>query len=281
MLPPADIRSAANRRIPAMDIMNRLTSALALLAFCVVVPAQTGKDQAAANAEYDKLVAAWKAEVKANRDAVKAAQETPEFKAAREAKDNDKLRELMGAIKRPDAKSHGERALKLADRFGADGLRFLTFAAGNFSDKDVAKGILERVSAQHLKSPGIAEMLEKPMGMLGLVGPDAANELLTELASKNPHDEVKAWAMYWQSVMLTRGKPSDEQKAKAAELMAAAGKLATGELADRLAGPNFEKERLQIDMKAPDIAGEDMDGVSFKLSDYRGKVVVLDFWGFW
>ena len=33
--------------------------------------------------------------------------------------------------------------------------------------------------------------------------------------------------------------------------------------------------------KAPDISGEDVDGKEFKLSDYRGKVVVLDFWGFW
>jgi hypothetical protein len=24
-----------------------------------------------------------------------------------------------------------------------------------------------------------------------------------------------------------------------------------------------------------------MDGVPFKLSDYRGKVVVVDFWGHW
>ena len=32
---------------------------------------------------------------------------------------------------------------------------------------------------------------------------------------------------------------------------------------------------------APDIAGEDIDGVAFKLSDYRGKVVMLDFWGLW
>lgn len=32
---------------------------------------------------------------------------------------------------------------------------------------------------------------------------------------------------------------------------------------------------------APDIAGVDIDGVPFKLSDYRGKVVMLDFWGLW
>lgn len=32
---------------------------------------------------------------------------------------------------------------------------------------------------------------------------------------------------------------------------------------------------------APEIEGPDLDGVNFKLSDYRGKVVVLDFWGDW
>ena len=64
--------------------------------------------------------------------------------------------------------------------------------------------------------------------------------------------------------------------------MMAAEKLAAGtSLAARIAAPRFEKERLQIGMTAPDIDGVDTDGTAFKLSDYRGKVVVLDFWGFW
>jgi hypothetical protein len=29
---------------------------------------------------------------------------------------------------------------------------------------------------------------------------------------------------------------------------------------------------------APEIVGTDQDGKEFKLSDYRGKVVMLDFW---
>ena len=38
---------------------------------------------------------------------------------------------------------------------------------------------------------------------------------------------------------------------------------------------------LEIGKTAPEIEALDLDSKSFKLSDYRGKVVVLDFWGDW
>jgi uncharacterized Zn finger protein (UPF0148 family) len=38
---------------------------------------------------------------------------------------------------------------------------------------------------------------------------------------------------------------------------------------------------LKVGNLAPEIEGEDLDGKKFKLSDYRGKVVLLDFWGNW
>jgi hypothetical protein len=247
-----------------------------------LIPSQDGKAQsAAATAEYEKMVAAWQAETKANKEAVKKVQATDEYKAAQQAKDNAKVRELIGAVKRPDAKAFGESALKSADQFGNDGLRFLSFAASNFTDKDVLKGIVERVRTKFSKSPALAELLEKPMSMLSAVTPEEATGLLEQIATDNPDGQCKAWSLYWQSVLLGRGKPTDEQKAKAAELVAAAEKLATGDLADRLAAPRFQKENLQIGMTVPEIVGEDIDGVPFKLSDYRGKVVVLDFWGYW
>jgi hypothetical protein len=37
----------------------------------------------------------------------------------------------------------------------------------------------------------------------------------------------------------------------------------------------------EIGNLAPDIQGDDLDGQTFRLSDYRGKVIVLDFWGHW
>jgi hypothetical protein len=43
----------------------------------------------------------------------------------------------------------------------------------------------------------------------------------------------------------------------------------------------FELRSLVVGKLAPEIEGEDIDGKGFKLSDYRGKVVLLDFWGHW
>lgn len=40
----------------------------------------------------------------------------------------------------------------------------------------------------------------------------------------------------------------------------------------------YELRHLSIGMRALEIDGEDQDGKKFKLSDYKGKVVLLDFW---
>jgi len=37
---------------------------------------------------------------------------------------------------------------------------------------------------------------------------------------------------------------------------------------------------IAIGTEAPEIVGKDVDGDEFKLSDYRGKVVLLDFTGY-
>jgi hypothetical protein len=51
------------------------------------------------------------------------------------------------------------------------------------------------------------------------------------------------------------------------------GKVAAGEL--------NEIRNLGVGKPSPEISGADLDGKSFKLSDYKGNVVVVDFWGDW
>lgn len=48
-----------------------------------------------------------------------------------------------------------------------------------------------------------------------------------------------------------------------------------------LAKTRLLTSQIKVGKLAPDIQGKDLDDVEFKLSDYRGKVVVIDFWGDW
>lgn len=58
-------------------------------------------------------------------------------------------------------------------------------------------------------------------------------------------------------------------------------KLPAGDtVAERAKAELFEIRHLSVGKEAPDIKGEDQDGKKFKLSDYRGKVVLLDFWSY-
>jgi hypothetical protein len=56
------------------------------------------------------------------------------------------------------------------------------------------------------------------------------------------------------------------------------GWIKLGDLAGR---ELFEMSHLQPGKAAPEIVGEDIEGKAMKLSDFRGKVVLLDFWGHW
>jgi hypothetical protein len=51
-------------------------------------------------------------------------------------------------------------------------------------------------------------------------------------------------------------------------------------VAERAQAELFGIRHLTVGKQAPDIEGEDQDGKRFKLSDYRGKVVLLDFWSY-
>jgi hypothetical protein len=54
-----------------------------------------------------------------------------------------------------------------------------------------------------------------------------------------------------------------------------------GSVARHADGELFELLHLGKGMVVPDIEGEDLDAQKFNLSNYRGKVVLLDFWGNW
>ena len=294
--------------------MTMTRSVLAALLVAVVLPAQAAEASAPILAEYEKLVADWTAAKKASDEALKALVASEEYKAAVAAKDNKKVGELRAKVA-PDAKAFGTRAIELADKYKGDAtLRVLAYATANFGDKDTMKAVAERVEKDHIKSPALGDVLENARALTGALGVEGAGKLLDRVIAENTHALPKAWAKYWQGqsqqqnarrMQSTLSRPekkdaTDEEKAKAKEekekaaeempkaqaaadkLFAEAAALAAGtQHIDRIGAPVFEKERLQVGMQVPDIVGEDVDGVVFKLSEYRGKVVLIDFWGFW
>jgi hypothetical protein len=93
--------------------------------------------------------------------------------------------------------------------------------------------------------------------------------------------EVGAAARRQVFEILTDEGATQNERARAEALE---GEL-LGKYADTEAGRAFaqvvEQRRFAPGAVAPDFTTTDVDGTDFKLSDYRGKVVVLDFWGFW
>ncbi len=90
-------------------------------------------------------------------------------------------------------------------------------------------------------------------------------------------------ARYTRANAILRDKSSDDEAREAAkadvdDLIA---KNPESVPALKKNGPLFVKTRLQIGMKAPDILAKDLDGNDIRLSDYLGRVVVINFWGDW
>ncbi len=104
---------------------------------------------------------------------------------------------------------------------------------------------------------------------------------LEELASKSKNKEVSAAALYELSRRLhsTNATEADKERAKKLRERIATEFAGTRAAADVLAQQNARS--VEVGGVAPDFDAVDGADVAFKLSDYRGKVVLLDFWGFW
>lgn len=116
-------------------------------------------------------------------------------------------------------------------------------------------------------------------------------QLATILAG-NPHPNVKAQTLLARANLVfesdtgidleSRAKVDPARRPAALDDIRQAALLATDtKLKAQLDRLLHVHERLIIGVVAPEIEGPDLDGVTFKLSDYRGKVVLLNFWGYW
>lgn len=202
-----------------------------------------------------------------------------EYKKLRKERDFASLRKLFTKLKRPGA-DFVERFVEAArphEGTKAE-LPFLRWIAQNARKPDMRRTVMQALLDRHIDDEIWAELV----GQTRVFGKEAPG-ILDRLIEKSAHKDVKIWARYTKCQMTLRDKKADaESKEKAkAELDAIVDEAPESIPALQIRGATFKKERLQVGMVAPDIEGEDVDGNRFSLSDYRGKVVVLDFWGDW
>jgi hypothetical protein len=112
---------------------------------------------------------------------------------------------------------------------------------------------------------------------------EESQTLLERIAKEAKEDESKASASLALGLMpFASIEDEAERDTKSLEVYREIAKKYPQTEAGAEARGNVNRvENLSIGKVAPDFATTDVEGVGFKLSDYRGKVVVLDFWGFW
>ncbi len=136
---------------------------------------------------------------------------------------------------------------------------------------------IEALHAEPLSGPKCAATLARLANLEPVLGDDF-DAHLARLFKSTKTDEVKA-ALFCARAKVRAGRKSTALAiADYKKVLELAPKTAFAESArGALNGLTI----LAIGMPAPEIEGKDLDGTPFKLSDYRGKAVMLSFWGHW
>ena len=257
----------------------------ALVAVVALAPPGAAQDQdkeKVALATFEKIKADFQAQFATYRAGQKKIMATEAYKEARKAKDRPATMKLFADLTRPDAKGSIKQLVELeASSRGTDaGLKALGWIVSNVrGDRDTLMDTFDTAREHYLTHPQVGDFLFACIRRRR--GLDEFADFVDEVIEKNPNKIAKANAYYARAQFNAPGRRQKGSLEYFADLDKAA-ELADGtELADRARAPKFRSERLVVGKEVPDIVGKDIDGKEFKLSDYRGKVILLDFWGDW
>ncbi len=209
-------------------------------------------------------------------------QEVANAKQAGEAAGADKP--VPALSMRPDFSPLVGDALAAAKDFAGtdDAVDFLLMAMQMGSDKVVGRECLQKLVQDHKDSGKLAKAGRMFGYFAQMVDAGSAAEALPVLiTSKNV--DVRGWALLaTHKEVIEKGDRDGKAYLDARNvLLAAAAEAADKDLGSEIRTTIDVREKYGVGNIAPDIEGQDLDGVVFKLSDYKGKVIFLDFWGDW
>ncbi len=261
-----------------------------ILAAVVLLPMPTLLAQGSAQEQYDKLVADHAELRKGYSAAQRDVMAGDAYKLAVAAGDRQRESALLMAVLEPPTELIAVALPAAEDFTGAEGaIPFLEWIVTNVrADGFAVRTAADILVRDHIASEQLVEFARGIGHKTDILGQRKVAEIESALLAKNPDPMVKA-QVYNTRAQLLDGRGATEAQQKEAlgfyknvvELLAESDSEEAKRLAGSAAGSVFVVERLQIGMVAPEIEAEDLDGVNFKLSDYRGKVVVIDFWGDW
>jgi hypothetical protein len=153
---------------------------------------------------------------------------------------------------------------------------------GTMNEKAVV--IADRILEHYADSKKLGEMLDKAYVLSKAQKEDYCKRI--EKLSKHP--EPKAAVHLTLGKLYRRSKDASERRAGTEHFTLLVKKFKDipyrmttyGVMADAYLN-SHAPESLVVGQVAPEIVGTGVDGKPMKLSDYRGKIVVLDFWGDW
>ncbi len=231
------------------------------------------------------------------------------FTKYRAAKTAEERQEAIKLQPRPDM--FADRFIELAKQFPdePEAVKALAWVASNVRSGEKFDLALDILHKQYVESEHVGQVCQ----MLPYAQSVKAPQFLRDVMEKNPHESVKGMACFSLAKYLKRqvtmlnymNSPETVAQFKqfyGEEFVGWLQSLDADEVNQEVEGlfervvedstfsqnirdsaerELFEIRNLAIGKVAPEIEGEDIDGVDFKLTDYRGKVVVLDFWGHW
>lgn len=255
--------------------MNTIIRAIPLLFLLCASPfARAQEKPPDLQGEYDKLSQQFNA----------AQQEY--YKPYQEAKTEEESRKVQLDPEKDPRKLYLPKFEDLAGRAkGTEvGCSCWVWVFSNAQPKDAAQQrAFDALGGEYVKSKGLEGFVRNLGWMADAIGKQKCTALLEKILAESPHDEVRAAVLLTQasSVMEGGDASADEMKAARAKLERVQKEFGKTRYAAQAEGMLFEADHLQIGMDAPDFEAVDQDGKAWKLSDYRGKVVVVDFWGYW
>ncbi|SKB03791.1 Peroxiredoxin [Prosthecobacter debontii] len=207
-----------------------------------------------------------------------------------DAKTEEEKAKYRGTI--PSVGPYATQVLQIVEKNASEpgsatGVSWLITQAAAFPEYDAALKLLGTTYAQSSGiAPAVKALEYQPL--------EKVEPILKTIRETNPHAEEKAAALYALGMQHFRrfdaALTPEQAEASKTQAMDCFQEIVSSysqvsiqgfPIADQAGRMLFEMSNLSVGSEVPEIDGKDVDGTGFKLSDFRGKHVVLMFWGGW